>query len=243
MAKTTFVDGDPGLGILGTIVNAAFLNKIFTHRHDGVDADGSAPKFEMQVFTSSDTFVVPTGVNRVRVRVWGGGGGGGAVDSSGTGAGSGGGAGGYAEEWVDVTPAASITVTVGSGGAGGTYSPAVSPVAGGTSSFGAYLSATGGGAGTNVTGGGSATGGAGGSGSGGTLNLSGTPGGTSSFHTGTPDHVVAGKGGRSPFMGLGTNASGANGVAPGSGGCGMVMVVTGGGNGGAGAAGMVIVEW
>jgi len=43
MAKTTFIDGNPSLGILGTIVNALFLNKIFNHRHDGADADGSAP--------------------------------------------------------------------------------------------------------------------------------------------------------------------------------------------------------
>ena len=43
MAKTIFIDGDPAQGILGTIVNALFLNKIFSHRHDGGDADGSAP--------------------------------------------------------------------------------------------------------------------------------------------------------------------------------------------------------
>ena len=43
MAKTVFEDGNPSLGILGTIVNAVFLNKIFAHRHDGADADGSAP--------------------------------------------------------------------------------------------------------------------------------------------------------------------------------------------------------
>jgi len=43
MAKTTFIDGNPSQGILGTIVNALFLNKIFNHRHDGADADGSAP--------------------------------------------------------------------------------------------------------------------------------------------------------------------------------------------------------
>ncbi len=43
MAKTTFTDGNPSQGILGTIVNALFLNKIFNHRHDGADADGSAP--------------------------------------------------------------------------------------------------------------------------------------------------------------------------------------------------------
>lgn len=43
MAKTSFSDGNPLLGILGTIVNAAWLNKVFNHRHDGQDQDGSAP--------------------------------------------------------------------------------------------------------------------------------------------------------------------------------------------------------
>lgn len=40
MSKTLFVDGDPSQGILGTQLLAAFLNKIFTHRHTGRDIDG-----------------------------------------------------------------------------------------------------------------------------------------------------------------------------------------------------------
>lgn len=40
MGKTVFVDGDPSLGITGTIVNAAFLNALNKHRHDGLDQDG-----------------------------------------------------------------------------------------------------------------------------------------------------------------------------------------------------------
>lgn len=43
MAKTVFADGDKSQGLPGTRVLAAFLNKIFSHRHDGLDADGSAP--------------------------------------------------------------------------------------------------------------------------------------------------------------------------------------------------------
>ena len=45
MGKTNFVDGNPQQGVQGTIVNAAWLNKVFGpsgHRHDGKDADGSA---------------------------------------------------------------------------------------------------------------------------------------------------------------------------------------------------------
>lgn len=43
MAKTVFTDGDPVNGVLGTIVDAAFLNLVFNHQHDGADADGHAP--------------------------------------------------------------------------------------------------------------------------------------------------------------------------------------------------------
>lgn len=43
MAKTVFEDGNPSQGILGTRVLAAWLNKVFNHRHDGAEEDGSAP--------------------------------------------------------------------------------------------------------------------------------------------------------------------------------------------------------
>ncbi len=40
MAKTTFIDGDPGQGIQGTVVPAAFLNAANDHHHDGLAVDG-----------------------------------------------------------------------------------------------------------------------------------------------------------------------------------------------------------
>ncbi len=43
MAKTVFVDGDPVNKLPGTRLMAAFLNLVFNHRHDGGNADGSAP--------------------------------------------------------------------------------------------------------------------------------------------------------------------------------------------------------
>lgn len=43
MSKTDFSDGSQPQGIYGTIVNAAFLDVIFNHRHDNVDEDGHAP--------------------------------------------------------------------------------------------------------------------------------------------------------------------------------------------------------
>ncbi len=41
MAKTTFVDGNKALNIRGTMVDAAFLNAVNNHRHDGADVDGA----------------------------------------------------------------------------------------------------------------------------------------------------------------------------------------------------------
>lgn len=43
MAKTIFEDGNILTRIPGTRVLAAWLNKVFSHRHDGLDQDGSAP--------------------------------------------------------------------------------------------------------------------------------------------------------------------------------------------------------
>ncbi len=43
MPKTIFVNGDPSQGIMGTMLKAEFLNALQNHRHDGRDADGSAP--------------------------------------------------------------------------------------------------------------------------------------------------------------------------------------------------------
>lgn len=58
MAKTLFSDGNPLQGILGTIVNAAFLNKIFSHRHDGLDQDGSAPLDYAADTGSANTYAI-----------------------------------------------------------------------------------------------------------------------------------------------------------------------------------------
>jgi hypothetical protein len=43
MAKTSFIDGDIISKLPGTRVLSAWLNKVFNHRHDGLDQDGSAP--------------------------------------------------------------------------------------------------------------------------------------------------------------------------------------------------------
>ncbi|MGD0826988.1 MAG: hypothetical protein ACLQED_09230 [Desulfobaccales bacterium] len=115
----------------------------------------------MQLFTSSGTWTLPSGITKAWVICVGGGGGSG---GSGTGTPGPGGPGGYAEGIIAVT--GNVTVTVGGGGAGN-LSGNGNGNGGGTSSFAGFttISASGGG-------GGNASGGYGssGSGSGGSVN-------------------------------------------------------------------------
>ncbi len=124
-----------------------------------------------QVFTTSGTYTAPAGLAYAHVRlVGGGGGGGGRYTTSGPYTGAGGGAGGYAEGLftaAQIGASQSVTVPTAAGAGGDN----VNGSDGGTASFGALLSATGGKGG--VSGG---TGGAGGFGSGGDFSTYGNPG-------------------------------------------------------------------
>jgi len=163
----------------------------------------------MQVFTSSGTFTVPTGITKVKVTVVGGGAGPGNI--------GGGGGGGTAIEIISgLTPGNTVSVTVGSGGGGFNIS-------GGTSSFGAFCSATGG----------IATSGLGGIGSGGDLNIGGQSGSEYiEYVDGNSELKFSNGQGGSSFMGGGGGSG--NGRAYGGG---------AGDSGDAGAAGVVVVEW
>jgi len=109
----------------------------------------------MQFYDTPGTysFTVPAGVTAVYVTMCGGGGGGGggkehewAIHETG---GPGGGAGAYLKKRCIVTPGETYTIKVGAGGAGGRWSYYVGQPgqAGGNSSFGDLLIATGGGGG------------------------------------------------------------------------------------------------
>ena len=109
---------------------------------------GNYSQVREQLFASSGSWVAPAGVTRVQVIVIGGGGGGGGARSSGGGGPNAGGAGGFGGVAIGnyaVTPGSTYTVTVGAGGTGGAIDN--NGTSGGTSSFGALLSATGGAAG------------------------------------------------------------------------------------------------
>ena len=212
-----------------------------------------------QVFTSTGTFTVPSGITAVKVTVVGGGGNG-ATMNSGFGAGGGGGGGGVAIRYITgLTSGDTVAVTVGG--------------IAGTSSFGAYASATGGVSGVTN----SAAGRAGGTGSNGTYNIAGGAGGTGNtpltnfiacggaggasgggngqngialnFNIGCTNYnystAVQGGSGLFGRGGLGdnlnaNNGGAANGFGNGGGSCWSSISTS---TGGAGTAGVVIVEW
>ncbi len=195
----------------------------------------------ISVITGSGNFTVPTGITVLDVELWGGGAGSFAAYS---GMWSGGGAaGGYARKRISgLTPGQVIAVTIGGGGTAG-ITPGVSwPGAGGTTSFGAWFSATGGSLNglanptTNVNFGG----GAGGIGSGGDVNIRGSSG--SPGITNWP-----GMGGAAPGGGsMGSGTTGVAGIFPGGGAAGAGFTNNDGVNayaGAAGAAGLCIVRW
>ena len=163
-------------------------------------------------FTSTGTYTKSgTDVNTIHVMLCGAGGGG-------TSYSIGGGAGGYSERVLDATGITTVTVTVGTGTAGAVYYANVAQ--GGTTSFGAYLSATGGyGADQNY----GHSGGHGGYGYGGTVNSIGGGSGAHNnmdqwSHSNAPDTT----GGVSFFGGPQAGAHGtklgSNHGAPGAGG-------------------------
>ena len=236
---------DTNISVPGTVTATSFSG-------DGSSLTGIAGGFSnMDVFTSPGTWTNPGTVTKVKVTVLGAGGGGGSTSTVNFTA-SGGGAGGLSYDIVSSpTPISPVAVTVGSGGSAGS--------AGGTSSFGAYCSATGGGGGSSspspqprvATLPYSQSG----LGSGGLLNTYQEDGGTdviniSNTYTGSGGNSIFGKGGAGKYVSTpggipAPEKAGRPGQGYGSGGSGGTNGNTPApaGIGGTGAPGIVIVEY
>lgn len=166
----------------------------------------SVPTLESLNTGASSPWTVPSGVTKIRVRCWGGGAGGNTAN--------GGPAGGYGEGVFSVSPGEQYTVTIGAGGAA--FS------AGGTTSLGALISATGGAAPATNTGGTSSA----------TVNVAG---GIGRVHSVSGEGGQAGGGGG--HGGNGGAVTGSAGVVPGGGGG------SGSGTPAAGGDGRIIIEY
>lgn len=213
------------------LVTAPFLTWKLPSLHPGFGAG-------VQSFVNSGTFVVPAGVTQVEVETWGGGAG--SFASISTSPSGGGAGGGYARKRVTgLTPGQSIVITVGAGGAGGTLLGGFA-APGGTSSFGSYVSATGGSLNVLASPGSPQNGATpGGNGVGGDVNLYGSAGQAAVLNQG-------GLGGAAPMGG--TQNSGTNavmGVFPGGGaaGAGTGLNSATPYPGASGANGLVVVRW
>ena len=205
----------------------------------------------VQVFTSGGTWTKPAGINTVIVEVLGAGGGGAGCNSGVAlaGVGGGGGSGAYGKGLIDVSAIASETVTIGAAGAAGAAGTN-NGSAGGTSSFGAHISCTGGNGGISTAAAAAdrgCIGGIGGTATGGDINANGDSGVGATLATGGGG---AGKGAASIYGGGGLAAvlnttGGVAGTAAtgfGSGGGGAVSLNQATNRaGGAGTAGLVVV--
>lgn len=197
----------------------------------------------IQTFTSSGTYTKTAGTNSIEVQCQGAGGGGGGVNwTVGQGAGGGGGGGGYGIYYGAVT--SPVAVTVGVGGIGGIGSTSTPATAGGTSSFGAIISCTGGGLGDGMpstSGSSGAGGGRGGISSGGTVNGGG--GGAADVRVVDGIWTLTSMGANSLYGGggaAGFSSNGSNAIGYGAGG-GGAAADNASRDGGAGANGIVIV--
>jgi hypothetical protein len=194
----------------------------------------------VQSFTSPGSFTVPAGVTQAEVEVWGGGAGSYAsVPGLPSGGGSG---GGYARKLITgLLPGQVVPVSVGAGGEAGTTAGA-SAGSGGASSFGAFVSATGGSlnylASQSAPQNGATPAGVG---IGGDVNFTGSAG-----QAGAASLAQGGLGGAAPMGGAQNSGTTGNvGTFPGGGAAGAGTGATGNTafNGASGGGGLVVVRW
>lgn len=212
-------------------------------------ANGTIKTITQTVITTSGTYTKSAGLKFLMVEGVGPGGGGGGAGITGAGqvaAGSGGGGGGWSSRLFTAAElGASVAMTIGAAGNGGTGpNPGT---AGGTTSFGAFMTLNGGGGGTGTAaaaGNAFASGGNGTAASGGTFNSQGNDGFAGIFLG--PATALGGQGAGSPYGSGGrvvVNTNGGNARGYGSGGGGGSRSPSNGAQatGGDGSAGMLLL--
>lgn len=229
---------------LGSITNVAGMLYVSLVDNNVGNTPASSPtqwsapfSHGMVVLTTTQSWPVPLamqlGYIKPFVTVYGGGGGGAHSETTTLGGGGGGG-GGAGKAVIDLFGVTTVSVTIGAGGAGKASGSTGGGAAGGTSSFGAFISCTGGSGGSTPTAGdsGTPTGGQ-------SLSISAATCGASNGAG-----AVSGSGGGAGGGGAETTTFplGRNGKSPGGGGAGGGGT-TGTRGGGNGAAGVVIIEW
>ena len=195
----------------------------------------------MQIIKTSGTYTKTPGAMFADVIAIGGGGGGGWATATANynAAGGGGGGGGMARGLFNLSAISTVLVTIGAGGNGGIASTMTNGTQGGTTTFGSYLSASGGQPGNGCTASGSSAscgmGGQGGTSTVGAILCNGYAGlpGVMATPTAVGGTVGSGLGGGSFISGPGGYGAGGNGAATISGNQNV--------NGGNGSAGVVIV--
>jgi hypothetical protein len=252
-AASTTIFGSTGAMLalhtgISTSTSPASGNVVVVTGDDGnIDAGfipASIGSSTIRVFASSSTWSKPAGLKHIVVELVGGGGGGGAnTVNPGTNegdGGGGGGGGGYSRELLtadELAGTSTVNIIIGAGGNPG--SAGLNGGLGSTTSFGNFLSATGGSGGdTDTT---NRTGGDAGCGVGGDINICGQDG-----NAGSPDASGTGFGGSSYLGGGGkafveSEGSAGNLYGGGGGGGGTRVGQTTDVAGGAGAPGVVII--
>ena len=218
----------------GTNIGTALGNLVFNHINvtmvycNGVKVWEIKAPAGSQVFTTSGSFTVPTGIYSVQVTVIGAGGSG----ANGSTNGGGGYAGAVVTQTVSVSPGQVIPVSIGAGGVAREFMNSggyVNGAAGGNSSFGSVVAA--GGSGGFVGGGYGGNGGA---------TPYGTVDGGAFVYAAFVGYGGQGCIGNGGGGGNGLGSAGAGGVGAGGGGVGYALVGTWTGTGG---RGQVIVSW
>jgi len=145
------------------------------------------------IITSTQSWTAPAGVSSIELFLVGGGGGGAGAAGPGHTGGAGGG-GGVLSTTLPVTPGSSYTVTIGAGGAVGTFSSSSPGGNGNSSTFGSLATSYGGGGGWSSNGGQFVTGivSSGGGGGASTSIPSGSGGGAGPYHIYTPSNTFVG---------------------------------------------------